>query len=143
MVTIFLFSLAIFADQYVKSIFLNGYRYENSIFSLVLVYNKGVAFSMFSFLNNYLKWMQIILVIVVSLYVYLVLKKRKYYLPFALLLGSAVSNIIDRFVHGSVVDFFYWHYIFNFAIFNLADVFINISILWIVIATLVCKDKNL
>ncbi|WP_416863199.1 signal peptidase II, partial [Helicobacter ganmani] len=36
--------------------------------------------------------------------------------------------IIDRFVYEGVVDYVYWHYWFDFAIFNLADVLIDISV---------------
>ncbi len=41
---------AIFAvDQIIKWIFLNGFRYKGEFIDLVLVFNKGVAFSMFEF----------------------------------------------------------------------------------------------
>ena len=48
-----------------------------------------------------------------------------------MLLAGGVSNILDRFVHGGVVDYVYWHCWFDFAIFNLADVLIDIGVVLI------------
>lgn len=119
-------------DQYIKSIFVDGWEWHSEVFSLVLTYNYGVAFSMFSFLEENLKFIQIgILSIAV---IYLFINKdvfEEYYLPISMLFAGGVSNITDRFIHGGVVDYFYWHYWFDFAIFNLADVIIDIAVVLI------------
>jgi signal peptidase II len=63
--------------------------------------------------------------------IYLYLNKeifKLYYIPSAFLLAGGISNIVDRFVHGGVVDYVYWHCGFDFAIFNLADVLIDIAV---------------
>jgi signal peptidase II len=52
----------------------------------------------------------------------------EYYIPIALLFAGGLSNILDRFTYGGVVDYFYWHYGFEFAIFNIADVIINLAV---------------
>lgn len=116
-------------DQYVKNLILQGFRYEGSVISIVSVLNKGVAFSMFSFLGENLKWIQMGLIIVLT-YIFLVSQDllRNYFIPFGLLMGSGISNLYDRFKHSGVVDYIFWHYKFEFAVFNLADVFINIGI---------------
>jgi signal peptidase II len=44
---------------------------------------------------------------------------------------GAVSNILDRFLHIGVVDYIYWHCGFDFAIFNISDILINIAIVFI------------
>jgi len=124
-----------FIDQYIKSLFVNGFYLEGDCISLVLAYNKGVAFSMFAFLAENLKYIQIS--IMLGGVIYLLLNKdifMDYYIATALLLAGGVSNIYDRFIHEGVVDYVYWHCGFDFAIFNLADVLIDISIvliLWI------------
>ena len=42
--------------------------------------------------------------------------------PFALVIGGALGNVIDRFRHGHVVDFIQWHYRdFYWPAFNIAD----------------------
>ena len=131
---ILLFTLAgvFIIDQNIKMLFVDGYRYYTDCIDLILVYNKGVAFSMFAFLDEYLKYIQVVLVSGITLYIFY-LKKLCYALPSGLLLGGAFSNIYDRFIHEGVVDMVYWHCGFNFAVFNFADVMIDIAIVWILI----------
>ena len=57
---------------------------------------------------------------------------KEYYLPIALLFAGGLSNILDRFTYGGVVDYFYWHYGFEFAIFNFADVMIDLGVVIII-----------
>ena len=129
-----LFSLAgiFIIDQNIKSLFVDGFRYYTNCIDLILVYNKGVAFSMFSFLSEYLKYIQLVLVLGVMGYVFY-LKKLCYAMPAGILLGAAFSNIYDRFIHGGVVDMVYWHCGFNFAVFNFADVMIDVAVAWILL----------
>ncbi|WP_297482792.1 signal peptidase II [Sulfurimonas sp.] len=129
-----LFSLAgiFIIDQNIKSLFVDGFRYYTNCIDLILVYNKGVAFSMFSFLAEYLKYIQLVLVLGVMGYVFY-LKKLCYAMPAGILLGAAFSNIYDRFIHGGVVDMVYWHCGFNFAVFNFADVMIDVAVAWILL----------
>jgi signal peptidase II len=121
-------------DQVVKFGFANfDWNVKGPIMSLELAYNYGVAFSMFTFLAEYLKYIQ--LVMVLSGFVYLLKNKDIFYeysLPITLLFVGGLSNILDRFTYGGVVDFLYWHYGFNFAIFNFADVMINIAVALII-----------
>ncbi|WP_418640814.1 signal peptidase II [Sulfurimonas sp. ST-27] len=141
---ILLFSIAgvFIIDQNIKSLFVEGFRYYTECIDLILVYNKGVAFSMFAFLNEYLKYIQLLLVSGVLIYV-LYLKKLCYALPVGILLGGAFSNIYDRFVHEGVVDMVYWHCGFDFAVFNFADVMIDFAVLWLLILNFkpnLCKN---
>lgn len=119
-------------DQNIKMLFVDGFRYYTDCIDLILVYNKGVAFSMFAFLAEYLKYIQIALVTGVLIYLFY-LKQLCYAIPAGLLLGGAFSNIYDRFIHGGVVDMVYWHCGFNFAVFNFADVMIDVAVVWILI----------
>ena len=119
-------------DQQIKSLFLDGFRWGGEYFSLILTYNKGVAFSMFAFLEEYLKYIQLLLV--GGLGVYSLFHKEVlhlYALPIGIIAGAALSNIYDRFIHGGVVDYFFWHYGFEFAVFNFADVMIDFGVLLI------------
>jgi signal peptidase II len=138
---ILLFSLGgvFIIDQNIKTLFLDGYRYYSEYMDLILVYNKGVAFSMFSSLAEYLKYLQLALVSAVLIYVFY-LKKLCFAMPAGILLGGAFSNIYDRFIHEGVVDMFYWHAwpypLFGqsgFAVFNFADVMIDFAVVWILI----------
>lgn len=122
-------ALGIFiVDQNLKSVFLSGWRHESSCISLTLAINKGVAFSMFSFLGEWLKWIQVILLASVLAFVVRGGHFNRYAFPLGLLYGAALGNIVDRFLHGGVVDYVYWHCGFDFAIFNFADVTIDIAV---------------
>ena len=121
-------------DQNLKALFLDGFRWYGDYFSLILTYNKGVAFSLFAFLEEYLKYLQLLLI--VSVGIYLSFEKlffKDHTVAIGSVAGAALSNVYDRFIHGGVVDYFFWHYGFEFAVFNFADVMINfgvVLILW-------------
>jgi signal peptidase II len=116
-------------DQNLKTIFLEGFRWYGDYFSLILTYNKGVAFSMLSFLEGNLKYLQVVLLL--GVFLYLMFNRdvfKSYSLPAGIILGAGCSNLYDRFIHGGVVDYFYWHKWFSFAVFNFADVMINVGV---------------
>ncbi|MBN2871082.1 MAG: lipoprotein signal peptidase [Campylobacterales bacterium] len=119
-------------DQNIKLLFVEGLRYYTDCIDLILVYNKGVAFSMFAFLEEALKWIQIVLLGGVVGYT-LWLKKECYILPVGIMVGAGASNVYDRFIHGGVVDYVYWHCGFDFAVFNFADVMIDVAVVWLLI----------
>jgi len=116
-------------DQNIKAIFLDGFEWGNECITFALTLNRGIAFSMLSFLGENLKYIQ--LVLICGVLAYAIFKKElfeRYSLPLGILLGAGCSNIYDRFLHGGVVDYVYWHCGFDFAIFNFADVMIDLSI---------------
>lgn len=120
-------------DQNIKTIFVEGYYRAGECIDLVLHYNKGVAFSMLAFLGPYLKWIQLVLVTVI---LFVIFKERyvyRYAFPLGLLAGGALGNVYDRFIHEGVVDYVAWHCGFNFAVFNYADVMIDIAVVWILV----------
>jgi signal peptidase II len=125
-------------DQALKNIFVEGFRYYTNYIDLILVFNKGVAFSMFAFLAESLKWLQLALLAGVVGYT-LWLKENRYLLPVGIMVGAGLSNVVDRFVHGGVVDYVYWHYGFDFAVFNFADVMIDIAVVWLLILNYTVK----
>ncbi len=110
--------------------------------------NKGAAFSIFSSEN-----MQVIFIVFSALasLVMLILiisktflKNRAEKILVALILGGTIGNMIDRIIYGGVRDFIYLKFI-NFAIFNVADMFIVISIIVLLIYVIVHmfkKEKN-
>lgn len=139
-----IFVVVFIIDQVVKFGFANlAWDVDGPYMSLKLAYNYGVAFSMFSFLDENLKYIQLVIVILATLYL---LKNRdvfkEYYLPIALLYAGGLSNILDRFTYGAVVDYFYWHYGFEFAIFNFADVIIDLAVVIIIYKQLRQSKKD-
>jgi signal peptidase II len=133
-IAIYLFISIFILDQFVKYGFANlNWDVDGPYMSLKLAYNYGVAFSMFSFLEHNLKYIQLLIIVIATIYL---LKNKdvfdEYYLAIGLLYAGGISNILDRFTYGGVVDYFYWHYGFEFAIFNIADVIINIAVALII-----------
>lgn len=129
-------------DQNIKMLFVDGFRYYTECIDLILVYNKGVAFSMFAFLDEWLKYIQIVMVLGILIYI-IKLNQLCYAIPAGFLVGGALSNIYDRFIHGGVVDMVYWHCGFDFAVFNGADVMIDIAVVWLLILNFkpeLCKN---
>ncbi len=104
------------------------------VFHLTYVTNTGAAFSLLTGKVDWLRWL--------SLAVSLGLMALAWFGPvlntfeqmgYGWILGGALGNGIDRFVAGSVVDFLDFRLI-HFPVFNLADVFINIGIVCLLIA---------
>jgi len=119
-------------DQNIKSLFVEGYYRAGECIDLELHYNKGVAFSMFAFVGPYLKWIQAILIVGILYYVFSEGYIKRYAFPVGLLIGGALGNVYDRFIHEGVVDYVAWHCGFNFAVFNYADVAIDVAVVVII-----------
>ena len=142
---IFLFALigVFFIDQGLKDLFyIQHFDWQSKCISLELHLNKGVAFSMLEFLGNNLKWVQLSLV---ALLVYLAYSEKwleKYPLSLGLVAGGAVGNLYDRFSIDAVVDYVYWHCGFNFAVFNFADVMIDVGIALIILQEFIKYRKS-
>ena len=124
-------------DQNIKALFVEGgYYLQGSCIDLELHFNKGVAFSMFAFLGESLKWLQVALIVGVLGYVIYDGYLKQYPLAIGLIVGGALGNLYDRFTQPGVVDYVAWHCGFNFAVFNYADVMINLGVAIIVIHSL-------
>lgn len=106
-------------------------------------FNKGAAFSMMTGVV----WLFIIVSILASgIMIYFILSKKHGLTSFckvslALVLGGAIGNLIDRICLGGVRDFIYFKSI-NFAIFNVADSFVTIGGILLVISIIILLIKN-
>jgi len=129
----------IIADQAVKSWALNYLSEVDTIplikdvFHLTYAENTGAAFSILSGK----RWFFIIMTVVTVIVIAYLLKKgffkgRLAAAACCMVIGGAIGNLIDRIVHGFVVDLFDFCLI-NFPIFNVADIFLTVGGgLWIV-----------
>lgn len=132
-----------FIDQGIKALFIEGYYRAGTCIDLELHYNKGVAFSLFAFLGPYLKWMQGFFILGILVFMTKEGYIKRYAFPVGLVIGGAFGNLYDRFVHGGVVDYVAWHCGFDFAVFNYADVAIDLGIVWLLIAIFIdSKDAK-
>ena len=138
----FIFFICIMCvDQAIKYLFTHGgLSVKGEWIDLVLIYNRGVAFSMFAFLGEYLKIIQ--LALIVGIFGYLIGERAMlvcFSAELGIILGAGASNVLDRFIHGGVVDYVFWHKWFNFAVFNFADVMINLGVVIILLRLLIKK----
>lgn len=103
-------------------------------FDLVLVYNPGAAFSFLADHSGWQRWFFVALAFVISAWLLVLMRRhqREVLLPlaFAMIVGGAFGNVIDRFVHGAVVDFLYFHAgRYGWPAFNLADSAITLGVI--------------
>ena len=103
-------------------------------FDLTLVFNTGVAFSLFSGGGDLGRWILVFLVLLVLLYLAYVLFKEKLndfeILSLLLILSGGMGNLIDRTFRGYVVDFIHLYYeSYSFYVFNFADTYITIGVI--------------
>ena len=129
-------------DQNIKSLFVEGYYRAGECIDLVLHYNKGVAFSMFAFLGPYLKWIQMMLIVIILFVIFKERYLKRFAIPAGLLVGGALGNVYDRFIHEGVVDYVAWHCGFDFAVFNFADVAIDVAVVIIVAMLYFSPEKS-
>ena len=96
--------------------------------SLTHIQNSGAIFGMLRGMNTLLIIIGIVVVIWLLYYTYTwasTNEKRNMPLFFALIIGGAASNIIDRIVYGSVIDFINFHF---WPAFNIADSAITVGV---------------
>lgn len=121
----------------------------NSYISIYLVYNTGIAFSLFDEIgasaNRILSGFIFIILIILSFILIKSTKSsKKFFYGLTLIIGGGVSNFIDRYIDGSVVDFILIHYdnLYFPAIFNIADIFISIGTLFILLSFIYKDDED-
>jgi signal peptidase II len=147
---IFLFVLVII-DQASKLVVLKNLTLGQSItlfpfFDFTLVFNTGVAFSLFSGGGDLGRWILVLLVLLVLLYLAYVLFKEKLNdfesLSLLLILSGGIGNLLDRTFRGYVVDFIHLYYeSYSFYVFNFADTYITIGVI-IYIIGMIYQYKN-
>ena len=103
------------------------------LFTIEFVRNNGAAFNIFSGNRLFLSLISIIASIILSYLIFIAENKivNKYGLSFVL--AGSIGNGIDRILNGYVIDFIKIKYI-NFPVFNIADIAINIGVLFLIIS---------
>lgn len=139
------FSLSLFG--YYKNLYPSYAMFTSptSFFNLVLVWNNGVSFSMFSSTSIVNRIGLLTISILITIYVISLMKKEtdKYYkICYSMIIGGALGNIFDRTRYGAVIDFLDFHIgKYHWPAFNVADTFISISVMVIFIRTIYLKKK--
>ena len=124
-------ALLVAADQITKCVAvqqlaLNQIVAVTPFFNLVLVYNAGAAFSFLSDAAGWQRGFFIGIALIASAWIVYLLRRyphqRRFALALSLVLAGAVGNVVDRMLHGAVIDFLDFHaYGYHWPAFNVAD----------------------
>jgi signal peptidase II len=136
--------IVIVADQLTKTLVLGYFqlgegRPVTSFFNLVRVHNTGAAFSFLAGASGWQRWFFVGLGTAASVFIVWMLVKypaqRLFCFAITMILGGAVGNVVDRLLHGYVVDFLQFRFAFlaplfpggYFPSFNIADAAITLG----------------
>ena len=125
-------------DQFTKWLVTTniGYNHEiqiiESFFYITYVKNKGAAWGILQ--NQRLLFVGITILVIIGV-LYLIAKEKKNYnkLVLSFILGGALGNFIDRIFRGYVIDYINITEVMDFPVFNLADSFIVIGVIILII----------
>ena len=151
--TNFLLILIIFLlDRFSKIyvIYLDKKLFGSEIFSskflnIQLIWNEGIAFGLFSFNEKKLyDTLSILILIIIFIILIMAIKSeglKKYTL--LMILGGAIGNFSDRILYKAVPDFIDFHVgSFHWFIFNVADIFITIGVIFMILLEFIGNNKN-
>ena len=119
--------------------------YVNSYLNLYLVWNKGIAFGLFSFDENYFYNFITILIIIVTFVILIMIYKANDFKVYFLLLiiSGALGNLFDRLYYTAVPDFIDFHINdIHWFIFNVADIFISIGVICLIFVEIFMNKES-
>ena len=135
--------IVILLDQFTKTLIignfqLNDSRTVTSFFNVVRVHNSGAAFSFLAGASGWQRWFFVGLGIVASGFIVWMLRshggQKLFGWALALILGGAIGNVVDRLLHGYVVDFIQVHAGgWYFPSFNVADSAISVGAVLLIV----------
>ena len=141
-----------FFDRFTKIYLLNLQEdgadidfYITSFLNFYLIWNTGIGFGLASMETNiyYHVLTAIIIIINIGLIFFLVKSKSYYAYLIALIIGGSLGNLFDRIYYYAVPDFIDLHLgNFHWFIFNVADIFITIGIIGLILIELLKKEKD-
>tara|TARA_B100001057_G_scaffold47837_1_gene42627 strand:+ start:171 stop:674 length:504 start_codon:yes stop_codon:yes gene_type:complete len=119
--------------------------FSSKFLNIYLIWNEGIAFGLFSFNENYLyNFLTLFILIIIFVILYMISKSsgfKKYSL--LMIFGGALGNVFDRIMYKAVPDFVDFHIgNFHWFIFNLADVFISLGVIFMITYEIFLSDKK-
>jgi signal peptidase II len=118
-------------DQVTKTLVIDHFELGDSqritsFFNLVRVHNSGAAFSFLAGASGWQRWLFVGIGAAATVFIVWMLRKhgsqKLFAFALSMILGGALGNVVDRLLHGHVVDFIQVHYGgWYFPSFNLAD----------------------
>ena len=139
-------ALALFlviADQFTKVLILGAYRLGDSttitsFFNIVRAHNTGAAFSFLASASGWQRWFFTAIGVAATVFIIWLLRshsgQKLFSFALACILGGAVGNVVDRLLHGYVVDFLQFHWRnWYFPAFNVADSAITLGAVCLIV----------
>jgi signal peptidase II len=117
----------------------------SSFINLNLIWNKGIAFGLFSYGEKFEYNLLTGLIIIITVIVFWMIMKTKGLekFGFLMILGGALGNIFDRLYYSAVPDFIDIYYKnFHWFVFNVADIFITVGVLMLIINEITIKNHK-
>ena len=135
--------IILIADQFTKVLILGAYRLGDSttitsFFNIVRAHNTGAAFSFLAAASGWQRWLFTGIGVVATVFIVWMLRshpgQKLFSFSLACILGGAVGNVVDRLLHGYVVDFLQFHWGgWYFPAFNVADSAITIGAIGLIL----------
>ena len=120
--------------------------YSSKFLNIQLIWNEGIAFGLLSFNESYFyNILTVLIFFIILVLIYMTIKSeglKKY--SYIMVIGGALGNVFDRVLLNAVPDFIDFHVgNFHWFIFNVADIFITIGVLFMVIIELTDKKQKI
>ncbi len=118
---------------------------KTSFFNIVLVYNNGISFGIFSNLFFMKNILFVIISAITAFLIYLLFKTKNNInlIAFAFIIGGAIGNLVDRAMYGAVIDFLDFHIkTLHWPAFNIADSAVCIGVVIYLINDFFLNKKN-
>ena len=130
---------------YLDKKFLGSELLSSKFLNIRLIWNEGIAFGLLSFNETIFYNALTFLISIIILIIFFMLSKsngiKKYSLM--MILGGAIGNIYDRIFYKAVPDFLDFHIgNFHWFIFNVADIFITLGVIFMIIIEITGNNKN-
>ena len=130
----------------IKKLSDDGGIYINNNLNFDLVWNTGIGFGLLSFNTSFIYNLITTLIGCVLIFLVYLIIKSKFIdkILFSIVLGGAIGNFYDRLIYFAVPDFIDIHFErFHWFTFNIADIFITLGIILLIIKDIFFKnDKN-
>ena len=131
---------------YLDKKFLGSEIFSSKFLNINLIWNEGIAFGLLNFEKNYFyNILTIFILFIITLIVYMIIKThgfRKFSL--VIILGGALGNVFDRIFYKAVPDFIDFHIgDFHWFIFNIADIFITLGVIFMVILEIIGNKEKI
>ncbi len=142
--------LLFFVDRITKNVILNiledkNYLFINEYLNLNLVFNTGIGFGLLSFNGGwYYNLLSIFIFFIILALVFFMLKSQKNEkIFFSFIIGGAIGNLYDRIIFKAVPDFIDFHIQeFHWFTFNIADIFISLGIVFMILNEFIFKKNE-